>query len=228
MKASLMDNAPPCSLGTCTAKGWITDEKFTMWFDHFIKTVQPQARETPVLLIFDGHMSHTRNLDVIEKAREHNVVLLCLPSHCTHRLQPLDVSFFKTMNWNYDEEIRNWMREHNGRRVAEEDVAGIFATAYAKSATLKIAISGFQKCGIVPFRKDLFTDEDFLGADVTDQPLPDVSILSKDLDESGMVSEIVELYPAALVPTVVSAVIEPLPVAVIPARPTVVADHVEP
>jgi hypothetical protein len=172
MKASLTNNAPPGSIGTCTPSGWINEEKFTMWFKHFIKTVQPQVRESPTLLIFDGHASHVRNLDVIEEARQNNVVLLCLPSHCTHKLQPLDVSFFKAMNWQYDEEIRNWMREHDGRRCTEFEVAGIFSAAYAKAATMKNAISGFQKCGIAPLRKDLFTDEDFLSADFTDQPNP--------------------------------------------------------
>lgn len=109
--------------------------KFIMWFEHFIKTVQPQARDSPTLLILDGHASHVRNLDLIEKVRDNNVLQLCLPCHCTHRLQPLDVSFFKSRNWHYDEEIRNWMHEHDGRRVTEYDVAGIFATAYAKAAT---------------------------------------------------------------------------------------------
>ena len=76
------------------------------------------------------------------------------------------------MNWQYDEEIRNGIREHDERRITEYDVAAIFAKAYAKAATVKIAISGFEKCGIHPFRKDLFIDEDFLGADFTDNPLP--------------------------------------------------------
>jgi len=171
MSQRLMDNAPPGSIGTCTPTGWINEEKFAMWFNHFIKTVQPQARESPTILIFDGHASHVRNIELIDKAREHNVLLLCLPSHCTHKLQPMDVSFFKSMNWQYDDEIRIWMREHDGRRVTEYDVAGIFAKAYAKAATVKNAISGFEKCGIHPFRKDMFSDEDFLGADFTDNPL---------------------------------------------------------
>jgi len=63
-----MDDAPPGSIGTCTPTGWINEEKFAMWFDHFIKTVQPQARESPTLLIFDGHASHVTNIELIDKA----------------------------------------------------------------------------------------------------------------------------------------------------------------
>jgi len=142
--------------------------KFIMWFEHFIKTVQPQARDSPTLLILDGHASHVRNLDLIEKVRDNNVLQLCLPCHCTHRLQPLDVSFFKSRNWHYDEEIRNWMHEHDGRRITEYDVAGIFGHSLRKSSYSPER----QKCGIFPLRKDLFTDEDFLGADFTDNRLP--------------------------------------------------------
>ena len=46
-----------------------------------------------VLLVLDGHASH-RPLDVVTYAREHDVALLCLPPHTTHRLQPLDRTFF--------------------------------------------------------------------------------------------------------------------------------------
>lgn len=140
MNQRLMDNAPSGCIGTCIPTGWINEEKFTMWFDHFIKTVQPQAHQSPTLLIFDGHASHIRNIDIIDKAQETNVTLLCLPSHCTHKLQPLDVSFFKSMNWQYDEEIRNWMRDHDGRHVTEFDVAGILP----KLPLLKMLFPAFR------------------------------------------------------------------------------------
>jgi DDE superfamily endonuclease/helix-turn-helix, Psq domain len=170
MRTDLMDHAPAGALGTCTKSGWINDEKFTEWFNHFLKSVQPKERPQKVLLIMDGHASHTRNLEVIELARQNNVSLLCLPSHCTHRLQPLDVSFFKSLNSNYDEEVRVFLRDRQ-RRVLESDIPLLFSGAYEKSACLKNAASGFAKTGIYPFRSDTFTDEDFLGAAATDKPL---------------------------------------------------------
>ena len=53
----------------------------------------PSSR--PVLLIFDGHSSHI-TIDVIEYARSNGLHLLCLPSHTSHILQPLDVGVFKS------------------------------------------------------------------------------------------------------------------------------------
>ena len=50
------------------------------------------SKDNPVLLLLDGHATHVKNLAVIDLARQ-NGVIMCFPPHCTHRLQPLDVSF---------------------------------------------------------------------------------------------------------------------------------------
>jgi len=134
MKQSLMDHGPPGSTGTCTKSGWINEETFEFWFDHFLNCVRPKNSAQPILLVFDGHSSHTRNLNVVLKARENNVMLLCMPSHCTHRLQPLDVAFFKSLNSHYDDECRKWLREHPGQRINEDRIPGLFSIAYGKSA----------------------------------------------------------------------------------------------
>ena len=84
MKPSLMDNAPSGSVGVAGKTGWINEQLFTQWFEHFLAIVQPKSRPQPVLLLADGHSSHTQNLEVIKKARENNVIILIFPSHCTH------------------------------------------------------------------------------------------------------------------------------------------------
>ena len=71
-----------------------------------VAEVEPAYRHEPTLLIMDGHSAHTRNIAVIAKARDQNVILLSLPSHSTHRMQPLDVSFFKSVNTFYDAEVQ--------------------------------------------------------------------------------------------------------------------------
>jgi len=169
MKQSLMDHSPAGAVGTSTKSGWINKESFDFWFDHFLKFVRPKDSPQPVLLVFDGHSSHTQNLNVVLKARENNVSLICLLSHCSHRLQPLDVVFFKSLNAHYDDECRKWLREHPGQKIMEERIPGIFC--YGKSATVATAVNGFKKTGIAPLDRGVFTDSDFLAADMTDQPL---------------------------------------------------------
>lgn len=160
---SLLNGAPTGAIGEASKTGWITECIFTKWFDHFLAMVQPQSRPQPVLLLMDGHASHTGNLDVIEKAASNNVQLLVFPSHCTHRLQPLDLSFFRSVNTHYNSEIVAWLRAHPGRRVTEYEIAGLFASAYGRAASVSNATHGFEKAGIYPFRDDLFSEADFAG-----------------------------------------------------------------
>ena len=171
LKPSLMDHAPQGSVGAANKTGWMQQETFSQWFDHFLHHVQPNSRPAPTLLIMDGHTSHTNNIDVVEKARRNNVQLLVLPSHCTHRLQPLDISFFKSLNSAYNSEVASWLRHHPGRAVTEEEIGELFNAAYGRAASVRNAVAGFQKAGISPFHDDLFSDEDFAGSWSTDQPL---------------------------------------------------------
>ena len=71
--------------------GWTNRELFFGWLEeHFLVHAIP-AR--PLLLLVDGHSSHY-DLDSIHFARDHSVIIFCLPPHTTHEAQPLDVSFF--------------------------------------------------------------------------------------------------------------------------------------
>ena len=69
--------------------GWMTTTVFYQWFGKFIEQVQ----ERPLLLIYDGHLSHV-SVELIEKAREEDITLVKLPPHATDKLQPLDVCGF--------------------------------------------------------------------------------------------------------------------------------------
>jgi hypothetical protein len=96
MKEELMDGAPVGSISACHPSGWILTDIFTKWFDHFVHFVKPSA-DDPFLLIVDGHNSHTKNLGVADKAREHSVAIVSLPPHSTHKTQSLDAGFLKPL-----------------------------------------------------------------------------------------------------------------------------------
>lgn len=100
MKAELLDGAPPGSIAACHPSGWIQQHLFTQWLYHFIRHAKPSA-ESPILLTLDSHYSHTRNIDVIDIARQNNVTIVSLPPHTSHKMQSLDLTFmspFKTLN----------------------------------------------------------------------------------------------------------------------------------
>nr|CAH7736079.1 unnamed protein product [Callosobruchus chinensis] len=112
MTNTLMRGAPPGSIGRAHPSGWIQTNLFTEWFEHFLEHVKP-SEGSPVLLILDGHYSHTKNIDVIELARQHHVTILSLSPHCTHKVQPLDRAFMGPLKTYYSEQIRVFLRENN-------------------------------------------------------------------------------------------------------------------
>ena len=89
--------AMPNTLFAKSDNGWINGDILMLWFKFFLRNIPP-AR--PVLLIMHGHGSQV-SIDLIELARSNGVDLLCLPSHTTHILQPLDVGVFKSFKANF-------------------------------------------------------------------------------------------------------------------------------
>lgn len=145
----------------------MTTELFLVWFKKFV-AFSKASKDFPVLLILDGHSTHTKNLDVIDYARDNGVSLLCLPPHCSHRIQPLDVSFMKPLSLHYSDELRMWLRSNPGKVVTLFQISMLFGSAFIQSASMLTAIKGFEKPGIWPPSPSVFTDSDFLPADTTD------------------------------------------------------------
>lgn len=169
MKKEFLNGAPPETLAACDPSGWMNLELFETWFTHFLKHSH-SSKDNPTLLVLDGHKSHTQNLAVIDKARENGVTILCIPPHCTHRMQPLDVCFMGPLSTFYSQEQSTFLRNNPGRVITIYNVADIFGKAYLKAATPLNAISGFKKTGIFPVNRYVFTDEMFAAAMPTDHP----------------------------------------------------------
>ncbi|KAJ4444768.1 hypothetical protein ANN_06565, partial [Periplaneta americana] len=66
----LENGAPPGTIFAYNPEsGYINKDVFVRWLRHFIDTVLP-SKEREVLLLLDGHSTHTRNLDALDIARE--------------------------------------------------------------------------------------------------------------------------------------------------------------
>lgn len=104
-------------------------------------------------------------------ARENNVVLLCLPPHCSHRLQPLDVTFMAPLSSYYQQEVRQWLATHPGRAVTIQQVAKLYGAAFLKAAGMRTAVNGFKQTGIYPLNRNIFPDHLFAPSTTTDRPV---------------------------------------------------------
>lgn len=168
-KEELLDALPPGSLGLFHETGWMTGDTFVLWLEHFQNIVNASI-ESKVLLLLDGHSSH-KSLKALTFAKNNGIVMLCFPAHCTHRIQPLDVSFFGPLKTFYNLECTLWLKNHPGRVITQNQIGGLFTSAYGKAATIKNATSGFLKTGICPFNPHIFPDECFEPAETTNRLL---------------------------------------------------------
>lgn len=86
-------------------------------------------------------------------------------------LQPCDVSFFKSLKWHYDDRAANWLLNHPGRAINEEEMIPLFSAAYGKATSVGNATNGFAKTGIHPFDKMKFEGQ-YSAAAVTERDRP--------------------------------------------------------
>ena len=78
-------------------KGYMTTVLGIEFIKFFDQATQDVAAEGPWLLQLDGHGSHM-SLDFLRYAKDHNIINLGYPPHCTHLLQGLDVVVFSPFN----------------------------------------------------------------------------------------------------------------------------------
>ncbi|KAI8774589.1 jerky protein [Biomphalaria glabrata] len=147
MVDSLMNGCVPASKGLCTPSGWTDSECFINWLKHLAAFVKPKPNDKHLILL-DGHHSH-KTLEAVNFARENGIELLTFPPHCTHKLQPLNRTFFKSLKSACNASSDSWMSCHKGRRITSYEVVSIFSKAYVKVATIEKAMLGFcctDKC----------------------------------------------------------------------------------
>jgi hypothetical protein len=106
----------------------------------------------------DNHASHC-TLAAYNFCKEKGMVVLTIPPHTSHRLQPLDVAFYSSLKSAYNVECGNYLRSHPHERLTTFEIAEIFQNAFGRVATPVKAIKGFENTGIFPVNPDHFTLE---------------------------------------------------------------------
>ncbi|XP_061753696.1 uncharacterized protein LOC133551224 isoform X1 [Nerophis ophidion] len=142
---------PPHALYGWSESGCVTSDLFKKWFLRHFLAYAPKER--PLLLIFDGHKSPV-NLEVVETARKEDVLLLCLPPHCSHNLQPLDAGLCSLVKQRFSALLGDSNAANSTLfAVTKKDFSGVFKDAYRVAEDdegVKIVKESFKKCGIYP------------------------------------------------------------------------------
>ena len=100
------------------------------------------------LLIVDGHESHN-NHEFHKYCEEQKIIVLCMPSHSSHLLQPLNVGCFAPLKRAYYKEIKGWS-QYAKTQVKKETFLPAFYIAFSSAITKENILASFRGAGLVP------------------------------------------------------------------------------
>lgn len=72
---------------------WSDNTIFMKWLKHFNNVAKPSI-ENPHIWILDGQYSH-KSSDAVKFAKKNAIIIIMIPLHSTHKMQPLDRTFLK-------------------------------------------------------------------------------------------------------------------------------------
>lgn len=132
-----------------------------------------------------------RNLD--EAGLVNGIIILCLPPHTSHALQPLDLGVFAPLKKTWKEILKKWFRESRLQNVSKSVFPSLLKQLTQKFSSQN-AVKGFQGCGLYPKNKAEVekrivtqTFQDTLSS--TSKKAGETSLISKEADEFSTVSK---------------------------------------
>ena len=135
----------------------MTTEIFALWFQNFTK----QVEERPLLVIYDGHLTHV-SLELIEKAIKEKITIVKLPPHVTDRLQPLDVCCFGPLKHEWEKKLNKQMNLLGPRETVSKSVfVDVLSNIWHKNLSEKNITSGFRATGIFPLNHEKYPQDHF-------------------------------------------------------------------
>jgi hypothetical protein len=134
-----------------SSNGWSSHAHGQDWLEKiFNRHTAKKAGLRRRILLVDGHSSHV-NLQFLDWADSHRIIVIVLPPHSTHRLQPLDVGLFSPLAKAYSQELDTIIHQSYGMTSMTKRLFWCaFRKAWLKSFTPTNIISSFDKPGIWP------------------------------------------------------------------------------
>lgn len=106
------------------------------------------------LLILDGHNSHC-TFRLCSFAREHKIIIVCLPPHTTHVLQPCDVLVFSPLQRAWRKQVRK------AGKVTKNTFLTFYDAARQEAFKVSTIITSFAITGIHPLNRTVITEDKF-------------------------------------------------------------------
>lgn len=194
MQKHYMSHCTPGAVGYANESGWMKQPEFMQFMRHF-HTHSHASKENPVLLLIDNHSSHL-SIEALDYAAMNGITLLSFPPHCSHKLQPLDVSVYGPVKSYYETECKSWVRNTQEKIEMFNIPELVRNTLYLALTPINI-LSGFKATGIWPFNPNIFTDSDYVQAPFVEnenEAVPDESqrlqLITDTLPDVGAEAEV--------------------------------------
>lgn len=133
-------------------KGWTSMHHGIQWLQ---KCFEPRTREKAGdnwrLLICDGHDSHI-SAKFIRHCIDNKIILLLLPPHSSHLLQPLDVGIFRPLKAAMTTAIDRLFRT-GLHRLQKVEWLECFMEARPKALNTNNILGGWRGAGLVPMNE---------------------------------------------------------------------------
>lgn len=141
----------------CSPKGYNNSVINLYWIRHVF---DPQTRDRtngkPRILINDGFASH-ESAEIVQFCWENNIILCRLPSHTSHKLQPLDVAVFGALKTYYRDLVEGLYRGGAGT-VGKQHFTQLYSQARDRALSRSNILAGWNKAGLFLFNPNRVLD----------------------------------------------------------------------
>ena len=105
--------------------------------------------------MLDDHSTHVENYEFIKHTIDHNIYLICFPSHSTYILQPLDVGIFGLFSTYYKQELEDPVCQQGPYgTIKKGDTFPMLQRARMKPFQPETIWSAWRACGLIPFNRN--------------------------------------------------------------------------
>ncbi|CAI7826168.1 unnamed protein product [Closterium sp. NIES-53] len=162
---------PPDVVVSCHENGWMDANGVIQWLEECVKPfLKPgfgrHARSSMVVL--DSYRGHLTDA-VKEKFRELNCVPAIIPSGCTAKVQPLDVSINKSFKASVRQQYQKWFQEEGQEQLTKAAVPADLIKRAFLTCGISNALDGSEDCLAMAHRRSQLTAE----VDVDDSIIAD-------------------------------------------------------
>ena len=114
-----------------SVNGWINCDIFLEYTTRWLRWMHNwKMLDRPHLLLLDAHKSHVYKIHFLKLMMEFNIGVLAIPSHTSHKIQPLDNAPFANFKTYWNENLLEYLFHNVGCGMPKMDFFQVFWPAW--------------------------------------------------------------------------------------------------